>query len=203
MGAAGSLGGEGELENQKQVGGARLFLFPREWRPAPPFSKGEVSAVAEEENHQGRLWMEICEQPREGLWGGRLKIENGRGPWLQCWKMGRRWSCWLLWFWWVFSESTVCVDKRERGQCMGLRLKEEKKWKNHPLSFGCRGEEENPKGTGDCGLPITTGTRKNGFNPLPFAQLEMRRNKSLYREEGAYVVGWKQGKEDHGWGLSF
>ena len=67
MGAAGSFGGEGELENQKQAGGAGLFLFPRERRPAPPFSKGEVSAVAEEENHQGQLWMEICEQPREGL----------------------------------------------------------------------------------------------------------------------------------------
>ena len=79
MGAAGSLGGEGELESQKQAGGARLFLFPRERWPAPPLSKGEVSVVAEEENHQGRLWMEIFEQPREGLWGGRLKIKNGGG----------------------------------------------------------------------------------------------------------------------------
>ncbi|KAJ6941181.1 hypothetical protein NC651_007079 [Populus alba x Populus x berolinensis] len=79
MGVAGSLGGEGELESQKQAGSARLFLFPRERWPAPPLSKGEVSAVAEEENHQGRLWMEIFEQPREGLWGGRLKkkMEGG------------------------------------------------------------------------------------------------------------------------------
>ena len=37
----------------------------------------------------------------------------------------------------------------------------------HPLSFGCRGEEENPKGAGDRGsLPTAVGTRKNEKNPL-------------------------------------
>ena len=34
---------------------------------------------------------------------------------------------------------------------------------NPPLSFGCRGEEENPKGAGDRGsLPTVVGTLKNG-----------------------------------------
>uniref|UniRef100_A0A6M2EKV2 Uncharacterized protein n=1 Tax=Populus davidiana TaxID=266767 RepID=A0A6M2EKV2_9ROSI len=64
----------------------------------------------------------------------------------------------------------LCVDKRERGQCMGLRLKEEENGKI-PLLLRVQGRRRKvPKGTGDCGLPTTDGTRKNGSNLLPFCK---------------------------------
>ena len=71
------------------------------------------------------------------------------------------------------------VDKRERGQCMGLRLPEEENRKS-PHSFGCRGEEENLKGAGNRG----SGPEKMEKKTPPMTSLGMRRNRGSPHEEG-------------------
>ena len=58
---------------------------------------------------------------------------------------------------------------------------------NPPLSFGCRGEAENPKGLGTVGLcPLLSGPGKMAPISPPFAKLGMRRNRGFPRKESLH-----------------
>jgi len=71
-----------ELENQKKAGGAGFFLFQGSGSLLLLFSKREASAVAEEENHQGRL----PGRKRVFSYKGSLGWAKGEGSWR--WGMG-------------------------------------------------------------------------------------------------------------------
>ncbi|KAG6741963.1 hypothetical protein POTOM_055244 [Populus tomentosa] len=115
------------------------------------------------------------------LWSWRAggwRREQLRGEddkdWGGCWVFGEDGNAALILASWdvevAVKENLVrvrlCVDKRERGQCMGLRLTEEENGKSLH-SFGCRGEEENPKGDGNRAAPLGKDLMKECAKNLP------------------------------------
>ena len=111
-------------------------------------------------------------------------------------KNQRRWSAA------GFRFFRVCFGNKKklqpgRGGWFGV---DEREMENSPpFSSGAGEKKKNPQRDWDCGLPITARTRKNGsnlFHLQSWGWEEIR----VFIVRRASIVGWKQGKEDHGWG---